>query len=59
LGMALEEPQEDDNVYDFDGYKFAIDREFEASLGSVEVDYASGWLGKGFTVRSKLGSSCS
>jgi len=55
--MALDEPKETDNVYDINGFKFIMDKNFYEKAKPVKVDF----LGYGFKITSGIdfGASCS
>jgi len=65
--MALDEPNDLDNVYDIDGFKYIINKEFLEKAKPVKVDFlqvgfkiTSGYnLGAGCTSCSTEGSCCS
>ncbi len=44
LAMALDEPKDTDNVFDIDGYKYIVNKEFMDKVQPVKVDF----LGFGF-----------
>jgi iron-sulfur cluster assembly protein len=48
LAMALDEPKETDNVYDVNGFKFILDKDFDEKAKPVTVDF----LGYGFKISS-------
>ncbi len=37
--MALDEPKETDEVFDIDGFKYVIDREFVEKVQPIKVDF--------------------
>ena len=57
--MALDEPKESDIVYDVNGFKFIMDKDFDEKAKPVTVDF----LGYGFKISSKIdfgeASACS
>jgi iron-sulfur cluster assembly protein len=65
LGMALDEPKDDDEVVKNNGFTFLINKELYEQAKPINVDFVdSGW-GQGFSISSNLqiggggcGSSC-
>jgi iron-sulfur cluster assembly protein len=59
LAMALDEPKDTDTVYDVDGYKYLVDRDFLEKSKPIKVDF----LNYGFNISSSLvlapASACS
>jgi hypothetical protein len=55
--MALDEPKETDNLYEINGFKFIVDKNFYEKAKPVKVDF----LGYGFKITSGIdfGASCS
>lgn len=39
MAMALDEPRDDDEVYDVDGYKYLVDKSFLKKAKPIKVDY--------------------
>ncbi len=39
LAMDLDEPKDSDDVFDIDGFKFIIDKEFMKEAEPIKVDY--------------------
>ncbi|MCP4111489.1 MAG: hypothetical protein GY749_39165 [Desulfobacteraceae bacterium] len=54
--MALDEPKESDSVYDVDGFKYVVDKEFMKDIEPVKVEF----MEYGFKVSGKIefGSGC-
>ncbi len=51
--MALDESNDNDNSYDFDGITYVIDKKLLEELGNVSVDFVEkGWR-SGFVVSSE------
>ena len=40
LAMALDEPKDTDEVYEVDGYKYLVNKEFMEKAASIKVDFA-------------------
>ena len=66
LGMALDEPGKDDELFDEKGTKFVIDKDIFNQAKPINVDFIETPQGSGFKVTSSLsapsggcGSSCS
>lgn len=60
--MALDEPRETDQVFNVNGFKFIVDKDFFEKAKPVKVDF----MGYGFRISSNLqlgaggcGSGCS
>ncbi|MDM8525163.1 hypothetical protein QUF80_17470 [Desulfococcaceae bacterium HSG8] len=54
--MALDEPKETDDVYDVEGFKYLVDKNFMDKIKPIKVDF----LDVGFKVTSGIdfGSAC-
>lgn len=51
--MALDEPKEDDESFEFDGLRFVVEKDLMAKAGDITIDYAeSGWRA-GLSITSK------
>jgi iron-sulfur cluster assembly protein len=68
LGLALDEPKENDKTYDNDDLQFLVDTELMQNCGEITVDYHEDGYRSGFNISSKIplagsgescGSSCS
>lgn len=53
FGLALDEKQEEDNIYEVEGFNFIVEKSIEEQYGPFEIDYSGGWIGKGFVITSK------
>jgi Fe-S cluster assembly iron-binding protein IscA len=58
--MALDESKDTDHVYDIDGFKYIVDKEFMKKTESIKIDFS----GMGFKLDSGIdfgsaGSECS
>ena len=40
LAMALDEPKDTDEVYEVNGYKYLVNKEFMEKAASIKVDFA-------------------
>ena len=65
LGMALDEPKDDDEVVKDNGFTFLINKELYDQAKPINVDFIDSGMGQGFSISSKLqlggggcGSSC-
>ena len=60
LGMALDQPGEDDEVFNDDGITYVIDKELFERAKPICVDFVSTDMGSGFTISSSMTqeSSC-
>ena len=50
LAMALDEPKDDDSVFDVNGFQFIMEKEFHEKAQPVKVDF----LGYGFKIDSNI-----
>ncbi len=59
--MALDEPQEADEVFENDGVNYIIDKKLYDMIKPVSVDYITRDIGSGFIISSNLSAaeSCS
>jgi hypothetical protein len=48
--MALDEPKDTDNVYDVNGFKFIMDKDFDEKAKPVTIDF----MGYGFKISSSI-----
>ena len=57
--MALDEPKENDDIHEFDGVKYLVDKEFMEKAKPIKVDFQ----GMGFKITSSIefekSSACS
>ena len=60
LGMALDEPRENDEVFDSDGITYVIDKGLLDQVKPIKVDFVDSAFGSGFSIQSNLamGASC-
>jgi iron-sulfur cluster assembly protein len=54
LGMALDEPKENDEVFKEDGVTFIVNKELFDSVKPISVEFVEGPQGRGFAVKSSL-----
>ncbi len=56
LGMALDEPNDTDKVYDVEGFKYIVNKDFMEKIKPVKVDF----MEYGFKISSSMefGSTC-
>lgn len=57
FGLALDEQQEVDKLIEVDGFKFVVEDDLYSQFAPFNVDFAKGWMGKGFVVNSQKHSS--
>jgi Fe-S cluster assembly iron-binding protein IscA len=50
--MGLDEPREDDAIYEACGFRFIINQEEAREIPYIEIDYGEAWTGEGFIVTS-------
>jgi len=55
--MALDEPQNEDSIYEKDGITFMIDKELLEKVRPVKVDFIETARGSGYNITSSM-SSC-
>lgn len=60
MGLALDEPNENDDVFENGGFTFIIEKKLLQEAEHVEVDYLVTAQGEGFVINSglKKGSDC-
>ncbi len=61
MGLALDEPKDDDKTFDIDDLSFVMnDREAPDLLryGTLVVDHQVGWWGQSFVVQPSFGQAC-
>lgn len=65
MGMALDEPMEEDMVFSDKGIKFTIDKKLFEEVKPISIDFVESPRGSGFKLTSNLaagagcGGSCS
>lgn len=66
MGLALDEPKDNDSTHDQDGIKFLIDNGLSQQCGAVKIDFVDAGARSGFAISSAnplggggCGSSCS
>jgi Fe-S cluster assembly iron-binding protein IscA len=63
LGLALDEPKENDKVYENDSLKFLVEESLLATCGSIKVDFIDAGPRSGFGITSanpiSSGGGCS
>jgi Fe-S cluster assembly iron-binding protein IscA len=57
MGLALDEPQTDDEMHDVEGVEIYLDR-FTRQVDSITIDYSTHPYFGGFMVRSGAGRDC-
>ncbi len=55
--MALDEPKETDNVYEIDGFKYIVDKEFLEKVKPIKIDFSV--MGFKIDCGADFGSECS
>ena len=58
MGLALDEPRDNDEVVQAEGLKFVIDQADAPAMqgqGGIVVDHRSGWWGEALTVAPAYG----
>ena len=62
LGMALDEPKDDDEIVKDNGFTYLINKELFEQAKPINVDFVDSGMGQGFSISSKLemgGGGCS
>jgi len=54
LGMALDEPKENDEVFDESGLKFLVNKDLLDSVKPINVEFVETTRGSGFSITSAL-----
>ena len=54
MGMALDESNENDTVFDNDGLTFIVEKKLLEDAKTFEIDYLVSSEGEGFTISSGL-----
>lgn len=58
MGLALDEPHDDDHRYETEGITWLVspkDHEYVMGGRGIQVDHVSGWFGTGFSVSRRGG----
>ncbi len=61
LGLALDEPQEDDEVFNQGGITYTINKKLYEQINPISVDYVETPRGSGYQITAniaKLGQGC-
>ncbi len=56
MGMALDEPQEDDEVFKEKGLTFMINKDLLDEVKPIKVDYVETPRGSGYYITANLGT---
>jgi len=63
LGLALDEPKDNDEIVDSNDVKFLVDNDLMKNCGNITVDYADAGHRSGFSITSTIpvggGGGCS
>ena len=62
LGLALDEPKENDEKYEQDGLTFLVDNNLIDTCGTIKVDFIDAGMRSGFSISSEKplgGGGCS
>lgn len=54
MGLVLDEPLENDEVFDKQGITFLVDKELYGKAKPIEIDFAGTGPGGGFKITSSL-----
>lgn len=58
MGMALDEPSDNDEVFPQENYKLIIEKSLLDELGGVSIEFRDNkWMGSGFMIRPKRNHS--
>lgn len=61
MGLALDEPKDNDEIVDGEGFKVVADKALLEQMGGISVDFRASMFGAGFVIRPKgehVGGSC-
>ncbi len=58
MGMALDEPKEDDQVFDESGITYVINKELFEQVKPIQVDYVQTPRGAGYRITANLAKGC-
>jgi Fe-S cluster assembly iron-binding protein IscA len=58
LGLALDEPKENENTIDVNGIDVLISEEVKPTASLNRIDYVQSREGEGFIIEPKYGRSC-
>jgi Fe-S cluster assembly iron-binding protein IscA len=58
LALVLDEPGEEDEIVDFQGFEFVYNKQEKDLLNQTLIDYKDSWYGEGFTVCSPASEPC-
>jgi iron-sulfur cluster assembly protein len=60
LGMALDEPKEDDEIIKDNGVTYLIEKDLYEKVRPINIDYVESDMGSGYSITSAMshGSSC-
>jgi len=53
LGLALDEPKNNDKVFEFDSLKFVVDEKLLTSLGKLTIDHVDDGHRSGLAITSE------
>ncbi len=56
--MVLDEPREEDETVQAEGFTFVYDRREKDLFHQTVIDYKDSWYGEGFTVCSPASEPC-
>ena len=64
MGLALDEPKDNDTKVEEDGITFLVDNDLMVSCGAIKVDFMESGMRSGFSITSKIpvagsGGGCS
>jgi len=58
LGLALDEPQTDDEVFKEGGITYAINRQLYERVKPIQIDFVDTPRGSGYHISSSLAKTC-
>jgi len=56
--MALDEPKEDDQVFQESGFKFAVNTGLYEQVKPIQIDFVKTARGSGYRVTGNIAKSC-
>jgi iron-sulfur cluster assembly protein len=56
--LALDEPKDNDDVYDIKGYKFLVDKNLMRTAAPIKVDLVNGYFDVSSSMKSSASGEC-
>ena len=58
MGLALDEPADNDEQIIVDELKFVVEKGLAKNFSQLTIDYSDSWFAKGFTIKTGESSGC-